>query len=202
MSSATTSQTIFFAPEIIDEDEATVAPEFVLDAEFDLDFDELTAPAASDCDCGGPGGQVAPAPDRAAAASITEAAQQQVKVPLFQMRNWPEFKVDMEKKCRKVLGRRVCIDVPHAFQRTCQMNAFAEVSHPSAEAMRADIISCVRQAVAAGAVAGVLAGNVPAAIAALKASLTACLAAKGMSQLNKLSVNIRTETSCGSWKPR
>jgi hypothetical protein len=127
---------------------------------------------------------------------------QRVRITLFKIKGWPEFKVGTKKRCKRVFGRKVCVNVPQAYERKCELTAFAEISHPKANTVRAKIESCVRKAVAAGALAGVYAGNLGAATAALKVSLKVCLAAEGVAQLNQLSVKVRTEKKCGDWKPR
>lgn len=125
-----------------------------------------------------------------------------IKIDLFKIKNWPEFKVETTKQCRKVFGKKVCINVPQAFQRNCELEAFAEISHPDSDTIRASIEDCARQAVAAGVLTGIYTGNIATATAALKTYLQACLAAKGTEHLSQLSVTIRTETKCGPWKPR
>lgn len=200
MSSPSTSQSLFFASELVDDNESNSSFQESIAGSFDLDYEQLSPSQDGDCNCGETQRQRANGGLESVA--LEEAPLQQVRIQLFTIRNWPEFKVDMEKQCRKVFGRKICANVPHAYQRTCSLQAFAEVSHPSAESIKADIADCVRKAVAAGVVAGVLAGNVAAAIAALKVSLIACLTAKGKSQLDSLGVNIRTESTCGEWKPR
>jgi hypothetical protein len=130
------------------------------------------------------------------------ASTQKISVALFKIKNWPEFKVEMKDQCRKILGRKVCVKVPQAFQRNCELVAFAEISHPSANKLRSKIEHCARQSVAAGVLAGIYTGNLSAAAGALKAYLIGCLGASGAEQLDKISVKVRTETKCGRWKPR
>ncbi len=133
---------------------------------------------------------------------VETEAQEKVRFTLLKIKGWPEFKVQQKKQCKKIFGRKVCINVPQAFTRSCELIAFAEVSHPSAKDLRGKIESCIRKAVAAGAIAGVYTGNLGAATAALKAALKVCLAAEGVSSLNKLGVTVRTKTKCGKWRPR
>jgi hypothetical protein len=130
------------------------------------------------------------------------AASQKVTVTLFKIKNWPEFKVEMKDQCKKIFGHKVCAKVPQAFERNCELVAFAEISHPTANTLRSKIEHCTRQAVAAGVLAGIYTGNLSAGAAALKAYLIGCLGASGVEQLDKISVKVRTETKCGSWKPR
>lgn len=125
-----------------------------------------------------------------------------VRITLFKIKGWPEFKVEMKKECRTVFGRKICINIPQAFQKNCDLIAFAEIRHPAANSIRGKIESCTRQAIAAGVLAGVYSGSLEAAAAALKAYLTSCLAAQGVGSLAELSVTVRTESKCGNWKPR
>lgn len=129
-------------------------------------------------------------------------SMQSVRVPLFKMKDWPEFKVETEQICRRIAGRKICVNVPRAYQKTCELTAFAEIRHPRAESIRGKIETCTRQAVAAGVLAGVYTGSLDAAAAALKVYLTACLAHQSVDALSQLSVTVRTESKCGPWKPR
>jgi hypothetical protein len=131
-----------------------------------------------------------------------EAATQKVDISLFKIRNWPEFKVETKKQCRKVFGRKICVNLPQAFQRNCELMAIATISHPSASSIRRKIENCARQAVAAGVVAGIISGNLAAAAAALKGYLITCLSNSGVSEASRITVKVRTETKCGKWKPR
>ncbi|UUO04966.1 hypothetical protein M4951_16425 [Blastopirellula sp. J2-11] len=133
---------------------------------------------------------------------VASASVQTLKIALFKVKNWPEFKVEMKKKCRRVLGRKICVNVPQAYQRNCELKAFAEIKLPSANQVKRKIESCVKKAVAAGVLAGIYTGNIAAATAALKLSLQACLKSEGVQSLNQLSVKVRTEKKCGKWKPR
>lgn len=108
----------------------------------------------------------------------------------------------MKRQCRKTPFGKVCVNVPQTFQRNCELTAYAEVCHPSANAIKGDITNCTKQAVGAGVLAGVYTGNLAAATTALKSYLIACLKVKGVQQLARLSVTVRTETKCGAWKPR
>lgn len=138
----------------------------------------------------------------AEADEVVEAGLQSVRVPLFRVKGWPEFKVENTQQCKKVWGRKICIDVPQAFERNCDLTAFAEISHPDADSIKAKIEECAKQAVAAGVLAGIYTGSLEAAAAALKTYLAACLQAQGVGALSQLSVTVRTESTCGDWKPR
>lgn len=131
-----------------------------------------------------------------------EATLQSVRVNLFKIKGWPEFKVESKKVCKRVLGRKVCIKVPQAFQRSCELVAYAEIKHPKARTIETKIVKCARQAVGAGVLAGIYTGDLNSAAAALKVYLKSCLAVAGVDQLNSVSVTVRTETKCGGWKPR
>ena len=195
-------ETVFYSAELDDENDFASESLAVAEETVEWDFEESPTSATTDCGCGGAAVTESESGLSSDLVAGEEAPSQQVKVSLFKMKNWPEFKVTVEKKCKWVLGKRICVNVPRAFQRTCVLEAFAIVSHPQAESIRGDIIGCVRTAVATGAVAGVLTGNVAAAVVSLKGALVTCLTAKGRSQLNKLAVKITTETACGEWKPR
>lgn len=125
-------------------------------------------------------------------------ALQCVERELFTVKGWPEFKVTTEKQCRKVFGRKICVNIPRAWQRNCELKASVKVCHPNAEAMRQKIQTAVKEAVAAGIVTGVLTENPAAAAAAMKAYLVSKLPGN----MSQLSVTIKTNTKCGDWKPR
>lgn len=169
--------------------------------ELEVDYETLKEIETTETDSHAAETKVEEFTDGPDAEEITEARSCH-KFLLLKVKNWPEFKVDMKRQCKRVFGRRVCVNVPQAYQRNCELQAFVEVCHPNAQALRRDIESCCKQAVAAGAITGIYTGNVSAATTALKGYLVACLQAKGVGQLNQLSVTIRTETKCGDWKPR
>jgi len=130
-------------------------------------------------------------------------SQQCVKVGLFKIRGWPEFKTEIKKHCKKTPFGKVCVNLPQLFTRNCELEAFTEVCHPDAANIRGDIENCVKQAVVAGVVTGIVtSGNLAAAAGVLKTYLVGCLANKLGERVNQISVSVRTESKCGSWKPR
>lgn len=129
-------------------------------------------------------------------------AKQCVKMELLKVKNWPEFKTGTGKKCWKTPFGKKCVNYPRLYQRNCELLVYAEICHPKANSIRNDIIDCARQAVAAGVIAGVYTGNLAVATESLKAYLVTCLSTKGTKRLDQISVKLRTETKCGSWKPR
>lgn len=120
--------------------------------------------------------------------------------PVAEINGWPETKTEMETKCVDLpwpLGR-VCTDLPTVYQRSCKKYVSIDVTYPTG--MLSDVEDCVKGAGLAAAVAAVIASP-EAAAPAFEVALKGCLAAKGASWVDQVSVSTGWRSSCGDWHP-
>lgn len=119
---------------------------------------------------------------------------------LAEISGWPETKTTMETRCVDLgwpVGR-ICTDVPQIWNRTCIKFIYVRICHPTAEGVWADIEACIIGGALAGAIAAVISS--PAASGpAFEVALKACLAAKGATWVDQVTVTADTGSECGEW---
>lgn len=127
------------------------------------------------------------------------AGQECHEFVLATIRGWPETKVELDERCVKVFGRKICTKVPVLYHRACTLEVVVEVCYPAG--FLKEVETCVTGAALASAVAAVISSG-SAAAGTFKAALEACLLAKGAKWANEVTVNVPApKTVCEAWHP-
>lgn len=117
---------------------------------------------------------------------------------VLRISEYPEFKKTTVKKCKKVLGKKVCINWPQLWKRTGRTSFFLVVTYP--KGFEKDIRQCAEAALTAAVLAALATGDVSAAIAVFEAAMTACLTKKGSEAVGKFKVKFDKRVTHSKWK--
>ena len=119
---------------------------------------------------------------------------------LLKIKGWPETKTVMKTKCVKILGHRVCTDVPVVYTRHCELHVTAKICHPDLAEIYGNVESCLKQAAVAGVIVGLITKSASAATETLTGYLKACLLSKGIKRASEISADVSPHsTSCSDW---
>ncbi len=116
---------------------------------------------------------------------------------------WPEFKTELKEECVKVLGKKICVEIPQLFTRMCHRKVYAELSYPKdfADTVKNDIIDCAKIA-AIAAVAAAIATGAAGAAPVFEIAFKGCAKAKIKDLINQVKIDVNSDASCGDWTPR
>lgn len=131
-------------------------------------------------------------------AAATRSSQGVYEKEVLKIKSYPEVKVDTVKKCRKVLGKKICVNVPQGYRRTGTLSVYLVVTYP--KGFEREVRACAVGALSTAVIAGLASGNFAAAINALKPALTACLTAKGSQAAGRTNVKFVRRTTHTPWK--
>jgi hypothetical protein len=132
--------------------------------------------------------------------SLAKGGQECKEFRLAEIGGWPETKTEMETQCVDLgwpIGR-ICTDIPRIYHRSCTKFVYVNVCYPTG--MLADVEDCVKGAALASAVAAVIASP-EAAAPVFEVALKGCLAAKGATWADQVSVSAGWSSACGDWHP-
>lgn len=134
---------------------------------------------------------------------ISTIGEKKIRFDIASTRNWPEFKTEMVRECRRTPLGRICANVPRLFTRTCDKKVFAEISFPQSieDAVTDAVTKCgLAAAVASAAVA--ISGGAVAASPVFTASFKACIDLSAYEYASRIRIRVKDETSCSRWIPR
>ena len=141
----------------------------------------------------------------------TEARRTSRTFQLASVRGVPEIKVEWRKKCRRILGRRVCFKVPRTWKRNSNYTAMVKVSTGRIDnrdverALKDCVLQAGRKAGVAGALAAFVSGG--AGLGVVKqvfvSELKKCLRSKA-NEFVRIASDIRvelfTKKTTGPWR--
>ncbi len=141
----------------------------------------------------------------------TEAGRTSREFQLASVSGVPEIKVVWRKKCRRVLGRKICVNVPHTMTRRSNYKAFVKIStgridnRDVEQALKDCALRAARVAGVAGALAALVSGG--AGLATVKSTFISefksCLRAKAgefARVASDVRINLFTKKTTGNWR--
>lgn len=145
-------------------------------------------------------------------ATLQAAARTERVFELASIDGVPEVKTVMEKQCKHVLGKPICIKVPVIYRRTSKLTAYVRISSGliKNDQVWSAVRGCVSEAAVSAGIAGILAsyatsgaGGLAAAKATFTATLVGCLRSKGK-EFARIATDLRldlfTKQEHGDWK--
>jgi hypothetical protein len=127
-----------------------------------------------------------------------KSGNRELELELLRIKGWPEFKKTTVKKCKKVLGKKVCINWPQLWKRESRLSVFLVVSYPSE--LENDVKECLNTALTAAILALLASGNFAGAWALFVSLLEACLTAKGADAIGRIGGKFELRKVEGDWR--
>ena len=129
-----------------------------------------------------------------AAAAGTKIYEKEV----LTIKDWPEIKRTTVKKCKKVLGKKVCVNWPQLWKRTSRLSVFLVITYPTG--FDKDVKECAVLSLTAAILAMIASGNPAAAQTAFTTAFKACLVKKGSEVADRVRVKFDTRKVEGAWR--
>jgi hypothetical protein len=135
-------------------------------------------------------------------ASVRPLAEGTFDIQLVKIGNWPETKTEMERRCVRIFGRKICTKWPIVYRRTSTLWILLRVKHPVMSDYDVPAITrdCLKVAAVTGIISSIATGDLGSGAAVLQEALVACVKVEIGKRATEIGVSLRQEKDAGEWR--